>query len=466
MDTNTDTLHGDLLVIGFGKGGKTLAAKMGREGKRVIMVEQSDQMYGGTCINVGCVPTKALIHQAEQRHEDHRPEEWYQNAIGSTQQLTTAMREKNFQLLDVIDTVTVITGRARFIDAKTVEVTAGEDRLTISADTIVINTGAEPFVPDIPGLRTSKYVYTSTQMISTTELPRRLAIIGGGNVGLEFAGMYRHFGSEVTVLESAPRIMPSEDDDIVTAAVDILHHQGVTLTTGARVTAVRDGENVAVLSYEKDGQTHTVEADAVLMALGRVPATRGLGLDKAGVATTARGAIEVDEYLRTSQRHIFAIGDVNGGPQFTYISLDDHRIVADQLTGSGLRSTADRTAGDVSTVPYTVFMTPALARVGLTERQARESGRQVKIATKPIAQIAAMPRAKIVEETRGLMKFVVDADTDHILGAALFSVDSQELINLVAFAIKHGVTATELRDGIYTHPSSTEAFNEVLTTLS
>jgi pyruvate/2-oxoglutarate dehydrogenase complex dihydrolipoamide dehydrogenase (E3) component len=209
-----------------------------------------------------------------------------------------------------------------------------------------------------------------------------------------------------------------------------------------------------------------MEADAVLMALGRIPATRDLGLDKAGVVTTARGAIRVDEYLRTSQRHIFAIGDVNGGPQFTYISFDDHRIVTDQLIGSGLRSTADRTVGDISTVPYTVFMTPALSRVGLTERQASESGRQVKIATKPVAQVAAMPRAKIVEETRGLMKFVVDADTDQILGAALLSIDSQELINLVAFAIKHGVTATELRDGIYTHPSSTEAFNEVLATLS
>jgi pyruvate/2-oxoglutarate dehydrogenase complex dihydrolipoamide dehydrogenase (E3) component len=465
MDTHTETLHPDLLVIGFGKGGKTLAAKVGREGKRVIMVEQSDQMYGGTCINIGCVPTKALIHRAEQRRED-QPQEWYQDAVGSTEKLTTAMRGKNFQMLDAIDTVTVITGRASFIDTKTVEVTAGEDRLTISAATIVINTGAEPFVPDIPGLRTSKYVYTSTEMISTTELPRRLAIIGGGYIGLEFAGMYSHFGSEVTILEGAPRIMPNEDDDIVTTALDILHDQGVTLTTGARVTEVRDSEDTAVLSYEKDGQTHTVEADAVLMALGRIPATRDLGLDKAGVATTARGAIEVDEYLRTSQRHIFAIGDVNGGPQFTYISFDDHRIVADQLTSAGLLSTADRTVGDISTVPYTVFMTPALSRVGLTERQARESGRQVKIATKPIAQIAAMPRAKIVEETRGLMKFVVDADTDQILGAALFSIDSQELINLVAFAIKHGATATELRDGIYTHPSSTEAFNEVFTTLS
>jgi pyruvate/2-oxoglutarate dehydrogenase complex dihydrolipoamide dehydrogenase (E3) component len=215
-----------------------------------------------------------------------------------------------------------------------------------------------------------------------------------------------------------------------------------------------------VVSYEKDGQVATVEADVILVALGRVPATRGLNLAAAGVRTSSRGAVEVDEHLRTSQRHIFAVGDVNGGPQFTYISLDDNRIVVDQLTGSGTRSTADRVA-----VPYTVFMTPPLARVGLTERQARDSGRTVKVASKPIAQIAAMPRARIVGNTRGLMKFVVDAESDEVLGAALLNVDSQEMINLVSLAMRHGMTATELRDGIYTHPSSTEGLNEVLSAL-
>jgi probable pyridine nucleotide-disulfide oxidoreductase len=455
-----ESTHVDILVLGFGKGGKTLAATMGSRGKRVVLVEQSAQMYGGTCINVGCVPTKALLHRAETRPANVGAPQWHRQAIEGVADLTTFLRQRNFQMLDTIDTVTVVTGRAAFVDAKTVEVTAGADRLTFSADTIVINTGAEPIVPDIAGLRASRYAMTSTDMIRPEELPNRLVILGGGYVGIEFAGMYSQFGSQVTVLEAGDRIMPAEDDDIAEAATGILREQGVVLTTGARVIEITDRVDDALVRYELDGRETTVEADAILVALGRTPATQGLNLGAAGVQTTDRGAIEVDEHLRTSQPHIYAVGDVNGGPQFTYTSLDDGRIVADQLIGSGSRSTADRVA-----VPYTVFMTPPLARVGVTERHARQSGHAVKVASKPVAQIAAMPRARIVGNTRGLMKFVVDADTDQVLGAALLNIDSQEVVNLVSLAMRHGVTATQLRDGIYTHPSTTEGLNEVLAAL-
>lgn len=223
----------------------------------------------------------------------------------------------------------------------------------------------------------------------------------------------------------------------------------------------RDGSESATVTYRAGAVTSTMDADTVLVALGRAPVTHGLGLDAAGVRTTPHGAIEVNSHLRTTQPHIHAIGDVNGGPQHTYVSLDDHRIVLDQLTGAGTRSTADRVA-----VPHTVFTTPPLARVGLTETQARAAGQPVRIAGKPVAQIAAMPRARIVGDTRGVMKFVVDAVTDQVLGAAPQCVDAQELINVVALAMRHEVTATELRDAIYTHPSSTEAFNEVLANLA
>ncbi|WP_028933504.1 FAD-dependent oxidoreductase [Pseudonocardia spinosispora] len=451
-----DAIDVDLLVIGFGKGGKSLAATMGRLGKRVAMVEQSAEMYGGTCINIGCVPTKSLVHHAEHPGTG-KPGERHRTAIEATRVLTTRLRTANFAMLDTIDSVTVITGRAAFLDPKTVQVTRGEDVLTVHAETIVINTGAAPTVPPIPGLADSEHLLTSTDLIAIDHLPKRLTILGGGYVGVEFASMYAQFGSAVTVLDAAERIMPREDEDIAAAATEILRGAGVEFVTDAHVTLVRDIDNGVEITYQRDGRTHTLAADKVLAATGRKAATEGLGLDRAGVRTTSFGAVEVDEHLRTSQPHIFAVGDVNGGPQFTYISLDDNRVVADQLLGSGARSTKDRTH-----VPFTVFMSPPLARVGLTEREAHEQGLSIKVLEKPIADIAAMPRPKIVGETRGLMKFLIDRETDRLVGAALLSVDAQEVINLVAFAMRHDVPASELRDAIYTHPSSTEALNEVL----
>ncbi|RKN22185.1 pyridine nucleotide-disulfide oxidoreductase [Micromonospora musae] len=451
------SLHADLLVIGFGKGGKTLAATMGRQGRRVIMVEQSALMYGGTCINIGCVPTKALIHRASVRPQDADPRSWFADSVAWTASLTSMLRKKNFEMLDTLDSVTVVTGTAAFLDEKRVEVTAGDDRMEITADTIVINTGAQTVVPEIPGLRDSAHLITGTDLIGSPDLPRRVAVVGGGYQGIEFAATLSHYGAEATVLERGGRILRREDDDVAEAAEKILTDQGVTFVTGAKVTQVTDSGAAAVVHYEANGTAGRIEVDAVLAAAGRAPRTAELRLDAAGVRTTDSGAIEVDEYLRTSQPHIFAVGDVNGGPQFTYISLDDYRIVADQLTGEGNRSTADRVA-----VPYTLFMTPPLARVGLTETEARATGRPVRVAAKPIAAIAAMPRARILDDVRGLMKFVIDAETDAILGAALLSVDAQELVNTVALAIRSGVTAGGLRDAIWTHPSSTEAFNEVL----
>lgn len=460
MATTPDTLHADVLVIGFGKGGKTVAAKMGALGRRVVLVEQSDQMYGGTCINVGCVPTKALVHHAGKRRWTDPPDDFYGHAVEVVQEIRAFMRDRGYAALNGGATVTVVTGRAAFVDPHTVAVEAGGERMTITAETIVINTGSEPVIPGIPGLRESTRTVTSTDLIETTVLPERLAILGGGYLGIEFAAIYQRFGSRVTVLEAAPRILGREDDDVVAAAEHILTGDGIQIVAGAHVAEVRDGETGATIVYDKDGERHALEVDAVLAATGRAPATRDLGLGAAGVRTTDRGAVEVDEHLRTSRPHIFALGDVNGGPEFTYISLDDSRIVMDQLAGEGRRSTADRVA-----IPRTLFMTPPLGLVGLTETEARDAGHRVKVAREPVADIATMPRAYAVEETRGLMKFVIDADTDEILGAALLTIDAQELVNTVALAMRHGIKAAELRDAVYTHPSSTEAFNEVLATI-
>ncbi|MFI7611104.1 dihydrolipoyl dehydrogenase family protein [Nonomuraea terrae] len=451
------TINADVLVVGFGKGGKTVAAQLGKLGRNVVLVEQSDQMYGGTCPNVGCVPTKALVHHSRKRRPEDSPREWYARSVGEVHALTSMFRAGNRDAMQSAETITLLTGRARFTDPHTVEVAQGADRATVTADTIVINTGSEPIVPDIAGLRDSKRLVTSTDLIHSTDLPDRLVIIGGGFLGLEFASIYGQFGSQVTVLEAAPEILGRLDDDVAKVALDIMRGEGVEFVTSAAVTEVRDGVAQTDVVYERGGRRHSVAADAVLAAVGRRPVTQGLDLDAAGVRTNQRGGIEVDEHLRTSQPHIFALGDVNGGPQFTYISLDDSRIVLDHLVGEGRRSRADRVA-----IPATLFVTPPLATVGLTEREARAAGHRVRIARQPVADIVAMPRAYVVEETRGLMKFVIDAETDEILGAALLSVDAQEIINTIALAMRHHVTAAELRDAVYTHPSSTEALNDVL----
>ena len=370
------------------------------------------------------------------------------------------MRVDSFDSLNGIDTVTVLTGEAVFSDPHTVGVKQGSDRVTVTAETILINTGSEPTVPDIPGLRESERTVTSTDLIEATVLPERLAILGGGYLGVEFASIYRRFGSQVTLLSRSSRFLPGEDADVAAVAERILADEGIRIVKDARVIEVCDGERGATVVYEKDGRQHRLEVDTILAATGRAPATGDLGLEAAGVRTSERGAIEVDDYLRTSQPHIYALGNVNGGPQHTYISLDDSRIVLEQLRGQDRRSTSGRVA-----VPRTLFITPPFASVGLTEEQAREAGYPVRIASQPVAEIVAMPRAYAVEETRGMMKFVIDGETDEILGAALLSIDAQELINTVALAMRHGITAGELRDAIYTHPSSTEAFNGVLATI-
>jgi len=452
-------LDADLVVIGYGKGGKTLAAALARQGWAVVMIERSPMMYGGTCINVGCVPTKSLIARSENlRFDDDRPRR-YRDAVAATAELTATLRAANFAMLDTLDNATVLTGDAVFRDPHTVEVhTADRGTLTVRGRHFVIGTGSQAVLPDIPGLRTASNVVTSTEMLVESRLPARLVVLGGGYIGLEFAAMYAAYGSQVTVVEHHAQILEQEDDDVAGCARDVLTSAGVRIVTSATIDGVTDhGDGTSSVAFRSAAGPETAHADTVLVALGRKPVTDDLGLARAGVELTERQAISVDTHLRTSQPHIFAVGDVNGGPQFTYVSLDDHRIVLDQLTGSGTRSTADRVA-----VPYTLFLTPPLSRVGVTERAARESGRPVTTAAMRVADMATVPRARIVEETTGMMKVVVDAETDDILGAALLSYDSHEVINTVALAMRHGITASALRDEIYTHPSMTEAFNQLL----
>ncbi|USQ77301.1 FAD-dependent oxidoreductase [Ornithinimicrobium cryptoxanthini] len=451
----TESLHTEILVIGWGKAGKTLAGVMGRAGRSVTLVEQSTDMVGGTCINIGCVPTKALVHQADVRREDDDPAAYFRGAVQSRDILIDKLNAANREMLESVDQVRlVVGGRAEFTGPKQVRVTGGSDELDITADAVVLNTGAVPRTIDVPGADGPR-VHDSTSIQHVDPFPARLAIVGAGPVALEFASMFAQFGSDVTLLEHGARILRIEDEDVAESVRQALGDQGVRILTQAQTTAIEDAaDGVRLRTGVGD-----VTADAVLVAVGRLPATEGLGLGTAGVEVGQRGEVVVDDLLRTSAEGVWAVGDVNGGPQQTYVSLDDHRIVTSQLNGSGRRSRADRIA-----VPTTIFLTPPLGRVGLSEHEAREAGKAFHVHVKAVGEIAAMPRPRTLGETHGLIKFVVDADTDEILGAALHTVDAQELVNLVALAMRTGTTAAQLRDGIWTHPSTTEALNEVLVT--
>lgn len=430
------------IIIGFGKAGKTLAATLAKTGWRVAIVEQSNTMYGGTCINIGCIPTKTLVHDAELQHD-------FAAAMQRKAAVVSFLRDKNFHNLADLENVDVIDGRAEFVDNRTVRVVQSTGAIELSGEKIFINTGAQSTMPNVEGLTTTPGVFDSTGLLNLTQRPERLGILGGGYIGVEFASMFANFGSKVTLYEAAPLFLAREDRDIAEAIAGILRDEGVEIILNANVQAVSSVDGAVLVKMPGGVQA----VDALLVASGRKPATENLQLQKAGVDVNDRGAIIVNKYLRTSADNIWAMGDVTGGLQFTYISLDDFRIVRDNLLGEGVRHTGDR-----QNIPYSVFMTPPLSRVGMTEEQARASGASVQVVTLPVA---AIPRARVMDDTRGVLKAVVDSETKQILGVSLLCVDSHEMINIIKTVMDAGLPYTTLRDQIFTHPSMSESLNDL-----
>lgn len=450
----------DVIIIGFGKGGKTLAAEFAKRGQKVAIVERSDKMYGGTCINIGCIPTKTLVHQAKIASgmlgkSFEEKSDFYRNAISVKESVTSALRDKNYHNLADNPNVTVYTGMGSFVSSDTVSVRIATEEIVLTSKQIIINTGAETIIPSIEGIAGNPFVYTSTTIMELTALPRRLVIVGGGYIGLEFASMYASFGSQVTVLESYQELIVREDRDIAASVKDTLEKKGIVFRMNAKVQSVMNSSDKAMVVYKDalTNETVQLEADAVLLATGRRPNTNGLNLEAAGVEVDARGAIIVDEFLKTSNPNIRAVGDVKGGLQFTYISLDDYRIVREELFGDKERKTTDR-----NPVSYSVFIDPPLARIGMNEEEARQQNLNIIVKKLPVK---AIPRAKTLGEKDGLMKAVVDKNTGKILGCTLFAPDSSEVINAVAIAMKTGQDYTFLRDFIFTHPSMSEALNDL-----
>ncbi len=435
------------IIIGFGKGGKTLAKFLAQKGEEVLVIEKSNKMYGGTCINIACLPSKRLIIEAANGVS-------YVDAVNGKNEMTAQLREKNYHMLADEKTVTVLDGEAHFIADHEIEVKLSNGKkVQYKGDRIFINTGAVPVMLPIPGLKESKYILDSTQAMDEKKMPKNLTIIGAGYIGLEFASMFAKYGSKVTVLDHNKEFLAREDEDISNAVRKDMEDAGIKFELGADIEKITDETSDAKITYQINEKRKTINADRILVATGRKPNTENLGLENTAIETTDRGAIKVDDFLRTTVDNVWAIGDVKGGLQFTYISLDDFRIIKDQLFGTGARMVSDR-----KVVPYSVFISPALSQVGLNEKQANKLGKEYKLFKLPVT---AIPKAKVAKDNRGLFKALVDPETEKILGATLYGIESYELINMISLAMKAHLSYTVLRDQIYTHPTMSEAFNDL-----
>lgn len=404
-------------------------------------------MYGGTCINIACLPSKRLIIEAANGVS-------YVDAVNGKNEMTAQLREKNYHMLADEKTVTVLDGEAHFIADHEIEVKLSNGKkVQYKGDRIFINTGAVPVMLPIPGLKESKYILDSTQAMDEKKMPKNLTIIGVGYIGLEFASMFAKYGSKVTVLDHNKEFLAREDEDISNAVRKDMEDAGIKFELGVDIEKITDEITDAKITYQINGKRKTINADRILVATGRKPNTENLGLENTAIETTDRGAIKVDDFLRTTVDNVWAIGDVKGGLQFTYISLDDFRIIKDQLFGTGARMVSDR-----KVVPYTVFISPALSQVGLNEKQANKLGKEYKLFKLPVT---AIPKAKVAKDNRGLFKALVDPETEKILGATLYGIESYELINMISLAMKAHLSYTVLRDQIYTHPTMSEAFNDL-----
>jgi len=450
------------IIIGFGKGGKTLASALVSAGQTTALIEKDPNMYGGTCINVACIPSKSLENSARLSAaiggDFEEKSERYAVAIAEKRRVTGMLRKKNYDKA-VMAGVSVLTGTASFADSHTVKVSY-EDGTSeeLTGERIFINTGSRPFIPPIPGLKESRRAFTSETLMENDILPRRLVIIGGGYIGLEFSSYFTNFGSEVTVIQDGEAFIPREDEEISQAVYDSLTARGVKILRSAKTSSVRDRENCAELSVNISGEEIKLEADAILVAVGRRPNLEGLNIEASGVQLSERGAVKTDEHLRTSVPHIWAMGDIVGGQQFTYISLDDYRIVRSSVLGDGTRTVSNRGA-----VPYTVFLDPPMSRVGLSESEAKAKGIRYATAKMPAA---AIPKAQVLKKTDGMLKAIIDAQSGMILGAHFFCAESQEMINLVKLCMDNGLPYTVLRDNIYNHPTMTESLNDLFTSVS
>ena len=446
----------DAIIIGTGQSGPALAARLHKEGKRTAIIER--KLVGGTCVNVGCIPTKTLVGSARVAYLARQASEFGISINGDIavdmgrvkarkDAIAGASNQGVTNWLEGMDNVDLIRGHARFVASHAVEVN-GE---VLEADMIFINAGARARVPEWPGIDDVPY-FTNSSIMDVDYLPAHLIIVGGSYIGLEFAQMYRRFGSEVTVIEMQERIIGRDDEDVSQAVQEILEGEGVRFRLNANCIEVRaTGDDISVQVTCEDGQKAI--GSHVLVAVGRIPNTDDLGLEAAGVEANQFGYIDVDDALRTNVPGIWAIGDVNGRGAFTHTSYNDYEIVAANLFDDDARKLSDRI------LCYGLFIDPPLGRIGMTEREIRDSGRRALVGKRMMTQVG---RAKEFGETRGFIKIFVDADTEEILGAAILGLNGDEAIHCLLDTMYARQPYTVISRAVHIHPTVAELIPTVL----
>jgi pyruvate/2-oxoglutarate dehydrogenase complex dihydrolipoamide dehydrogenase (E3) component len=455
-----DTQYYDDIIIGGGKAGKTLAPALVADGRKTALVERSLNMIGGSCPNIACIPSKTMVASAEVANTVRNSAAYGINTAPPTVDMAVVIQRKrsvvqslrpiNLNNLHTALGDDLIIGTARFVAPKTIEVATAEGTtLLLTGERLFINTGTRPLIPSVPGLKEAGFL-TSESIMELEELPEHLIVLGSGYIGLEFAQMFRRFGCRVTVIGQSEQILSQQDSDIAIAVQALLERDGIEFLLKAKVLRVDRAGNATKLQIQVANREMSLNSSHLLIAVGRAPTTDTLNLAAAGVATDERGFIQVNDRLETNVPNIWALGDINGGPQYTHVALDDYRIVKTNLIDGGNRSTRDRL------VPSCLFIDPELAHVGLTETEAQQQGYAIRVAKLDASNIM---RAVTQSQTDGLMKAIVDTETGRILGCSLLCHEAGEVISTVQMVMQAQMPYTVLRDGVLTHPTMSEGLN-------
>ncbi|MGB9204085.1 MAG: mercuric reductase [Terriglobales bacterium] len=450
----------DAIVVGSGQGGTPLSVALAQAGMRTALIERKH--VGGTCINEGCTPTKTMVASGRVAYLARRAADYgvhtgpinidLQRVRQRKRDIVDSFRNGSQSRIEKTANLELIFGKASFSGAKTVAVSVKDGgQRVLSANYVFINAGTRASRPKLDGLD-GVPALDNISIMELDAVPEHLLVLGGGYIGLEFGQLFRRFGSRVTIVQSAGQLLTREDPDIAEEVARILRQDGVEIVLNAKATHVGQADGGIRLEVQQQGKATALAGSHLLVATGRVPNSDTLNLGAAAIQTDARGFIKVNDRLETTAGGIYALGDIKGGPAFTHISYDDFRIIRTNLLRKGSASTKDRQ------VPYTVFIDPQLGRVGLTEVEARGQGRNIRVAKLPMTSVA---RALEVDETRGFMKAIVDAESQQILGAAVLGIEGGEIMSAVEIAMMGKLPYTALRDGTFAHPTLAESLNNL-----